>query len=416
MVNNFIKVLAFTSLVSALLSLSHLMSVAAGRYKVSDKALSPHSIVSLVKFDNSVSVDSMCHKEHENHEAVNVYCNSTTTNKSCMKHDSDSILSADSLDDTLDIGKGCKMMWFAALHESKCNHMGSYQTYYSVALKSALANAPDSLQPVLILGRFGMDYENSTEHRMIGRWAESQGVRVVYSPRLSFQDDVLTLSSKPPSSQGAYLRLDIPKFINESGLLDMPNVCQEHVLYTDVDVVFANRITKKDIRLLSSSVGQGMISYGREHRKEAEIANAGVMVIHVERFAQELPNILQMGREQNSYPNDQALLNIYKRDKEQLFSLLPMQYNWKPYWGLAPSDFADVKILHFHGPKPSRGLDEIAKCNVPALPALPVRKPYAFHIHEGICCDYGRTADWAMKVFKNFTASLDDLCDIPPPQ
>ena len=58
--------------------------------------------------------------------------------------------------------------------------------------------------------------------------------------------------------QGPFLRIDIPTFINEHGLLDMLNVCQEHVLYTDVDVVFANKITKKDIRLLSNSVGQGM--------------------------------------------------------------------------------------------------------------------------------------------------------------
>ena len=65
MVNKFIKRLAFMLLLSELLMLSHLMSVPE-RYKFSDKASSPHSIgVSLVKFDNSVSVDSMCHKEHE---------------------------------------------------------------------------------------------------------------------------------------------------------------------------------------------------------------------------------------------------------------------------------------------------------------------------------------------------------------
>ena len=113
-----------------------------------------------------------------------------------MKHDSDSLLSADkNLDDTPDIdsgGNSCKMMWFAALHNSECNNFGSYQSFYYIPLKSALANASDLLQPVLVWGRLGiMDNENSTEHQKFGSWAESQGVRVIYSPRLSFQDDVV---------------------------------------------------------------------------------------------------------------------------------------------------------------------------------------------------------------------------------
>ena len=69
--------------------------------------------------------------------------------------------------------------------------------------------------------------------------------------------------------------------------------------------------------------------------------------------------------------------------------------------------------MHFHCPKPRKGLEIIAKCNVTALPHLreDLRRAYAPHINQGICCDYGRTAEWSMKVVNTFSASLDDLCD-----
>jgi hypothetical protein len=46
--------------------------------------------------------------------------------------------------------------------------------------------------------------------------------------------------------QGPWLRLDIPKLIKDHDLFNMPNVCKKHVIYKDVDVIFANRITKQD--------------------------------------------------------------------------------------------------------------------------------------------------------------------------
>ena len=83
--------------------------------------------------------------------------------------------------------KECKMLWFAAMHESEqlCEE-GSFHkhnTDYSVALNSALKNAYDSLQPVLVLGRYGMTNENSTDHKKLGTWAIEKGVKVIYSPK-----------------------------------------------------------------------------------------------------------------------------------------------------------------------------------------------------------------------------------------
>ena len=44
---------------------------------------------------------------------------------------------------------------------------------------------------------------------------------------------------------------------------------------------------------------------------------------------------------------DQLPYNQYYHGK---ITRLPIEYNWKPYWGGNPS----AKIVHFHGPKPYR--------------------------------------------------------------
>jgi hypothetical protein len=218
--------------------------------------------------------------------------------------------------------------------------------------------------------------------------------------------------------QGPFLRLDIPKFIKEHSLFDMPNVCKHNVLYTDVDVIFANRITQQDITNLSKLTGQAIVSYGREYSKLGHILNTGVMVINVERFEQELPKMLQQARDEKVYPgHDQQLINNYREANDALkekFQLLPMHYNWKAYWGLEPSAFSQVKILHFHGPKLGRGLEVIAKCNLNAISLLrkDIAKAYMPHLRQGICCDRGRTAEWSIKAMHLLKAPIDHICDI----
>ena len=344
------------------------------------------SLNKLPTFKPSPSAGSVCHPDADNttRESLNSICQEVNS----LHHsvDVDDKLMHLSEDNNragaVDVdAEGCKMLWFAAMHESEslCDESSNHHSYnvdYSVALNSALENAHDSLQPVLILGRYGMTNKNSTKSKKLGRWAEAKGAKVVYSPRLTFQEDIDKVWKKSISYahlQGPFLRLDIPKYIKEHRLLDLPNVCKSHVLYTDVDVVFANRITQRDVKLLSKSVGQGIISYGREFFKKARILNTGVMVTHVERFGQEIPKIIrharrkkislkniQDSRSKMIYPrNDQEMLNLYrvaKYQSKEKFKLLPIWYNWKAYWSLEPSDFSQVKIIHFHDPKLGTGL------------------------------------------------------------
>jgi hypothetical protein len=108
-------------------------------------------------------------------------------------------------------------------------------------------------------------------------------------------------------------------------------------------------------------------------------------------------------------------VNNYRESNDTLkekFQLLPMHYNWKPYWGLEPSAFSQVKILHFHGPKLGSGLEIMAKCNVTAISFLPDNEAYNNHLRQGICCDRGRTAEWSLEAIYHLKAPIDDLCDI----
>jgi hypothetical protein len=65
------------------------------------------------------------------------------------------------------------------------------------------------------------------------------------------------------------------------------------------------QITKQqDVTNLSKRTGQAIVSYGQEYSKLGHIVNtgAGVMVMNVERFEQELPKMLQQARDEEVYP------------------------------------------------------------------------------------------------------------------
>ena len=377
-----------------------------------------HTFLSVASDEESLSLLSFCPEEDcMSHRKEDTVIESTVTSHVINKiHDSQQ--------------QGCKMLWFSAMHESEKQCNGAkwhrYDIDYSIALNSAFLNARDSLQPVLILGRYMNSNENSTEPKKFGRWAEERGVKVIYSPRLSFQDDVnkglphYFKTKEKEHLQGPFIRLDIPQFIKEHNLFDIPGVCKNHVFYTDPDVIFANNITQLDLQILVHKMDQAILMYGRETMKYPHINNTGVMVMNVDKFEQEFPRILDYGKQAKHFPkHDQDLLNMYQQRKRNRikFSLLPMQYNWKPYWGLEPSPFSQVKVIHMHGPKPGKGLEIMAERNITIFDVkgdvnLDNYLPhYKGHITQGICCDLGRTAQWTMAAVKAFGAPTEDLCD-----
>ena len=315
------------------------------------------------------------------------------------------------------------MLWFAGFHEENtCNEKGTgYKNMYTDALNSAILNAGESLQPVLMLGRLGLDDASNTTastHRRtttskIGQWAEARGAWVINVPRLSFQDIVDKHYAQKGFGhrQGPWLRLEIPRLIKEHGLMNISEtICKSHVLYTDADVLFPNKLSPESLSQLVDTLlsDDATLMYGRESGKEAGFVNTGVMVLNVKKFSRKIPGMLQfLNKRGDQGAFDQGLVNNYPRLTR---SLLPIHYNWKLYWKLEPSTFDQVKIIHLHGPKPGRGLEKVASCDAEGLPSQ-YKEPYGDLYQWGICCDKGRSAAWFMDSYDKLRAPFKDICE-----
>ena len=164
---------------------------------------------------------------------------------------------------------------------------------------------------------------------------------------------------------GAFMRLDIPFIENED----------QYVLYTDIDVYF-----NKDIILenLPKPTYLAASSEFTKSAREMTYFNSGVLLLNTFNMKEKCNQIFSDLRKGN--PNkigllDQGYLNQYCFKD---FELLPIEYNWKPYWGINTNAF----IIHYHGVKPEgnyensgftmteKTLLNIIKTNNGAIPGL----------------------------------------------
>jgi hypothetical protein len=231
---------------------------------------------------------------------------------------------------------GCKkVLWFMAVGK---NSNANYKTFVANALVSARLHAP-SLVPHLI---YDGDEDGFTD------WVKQLG-GVVCFHKLSFFSALKMLSEqgdRPPNAYKyypPYMRLDVPLIVN-SLEYSHEEVDMQHVLYTDVDVMF-----QKDINSCSLPHPKLML-VGPEFDKGVA-ANTGVMYLNVEKFRARLPGLLQHAyvNKFNFISHDQGLIMDYFKND---MALLPDEYNWKAYWGFNPN----AAVLHFHGPKPGQCL------------------------------------------------------------
>ncbi|WP_074945281.1 glycosyltransferase [Succinivibrio dextrinosolvens] len=134
---------------------------------------------------------------------------------------------------------------------------------------------------------------------------------------------------------GTFMRLDIP-FIEKE---------ESYVLYADIDVMFMADLN------LESLTKPKVLMVGPEFKKtiqEAGYFNAGIIYFNVEEMRKKSELIFK--QLENHIPNstglfDQGYLNEFcLEDYEEL----PLEYNWKPYWGTNDN----ARIIHFHGIKP----------------------------------------------------------------
>jgi lipopolysaccharide biosynthesis glycosyltransferase len=139
------------------------------------------------------------------------------------------------------------------------------------------------------------------------------------------------------SLDSRFLRMMLPEF----------EKTDEIVLYCDTDIMFL-----KDIKLSDFVALPKYVSCCPEFDKTQDYTyfNAGIMLINVKKGLEKYKKFLKMIA--NGYLAkieccDQGYLNdLYKGE----FHKLPLEYNWKPYWGINHN----AKIIHFHGVKPYR--------------------------------------------------------------
>lgn len=139
---------------------------------------------------------------------------------------------------------------------------------------------------------------------------------------------------------GTFMRLDIP-FIEKT---------DDFVLYSDIDVIFLEDIKEEDF---PKTKYLAAVSEFSKNIEDDGYFNAGILFMNIEGMKEKASKIfddLNVGKANETGIFDQGYLNQYCYNDLQI---LPLEYNWKPYWGYNEK----AKIIHFHGIKPGGTLD-----------------------------------------------------------
>ena len=229
------------------------------------------------------------------------------------------------------------MYWFSGINNHNKDLYSSYIKMYKVAVITAKKTNPN-IKPILI---FDGEKDGHIEE------VEKIGVQIV-NHRISFYDSLVNHYKENTIAYGAFLRVDIP-FVCK-----MLNIDEDYILYTDNDVMFIDNVDflykLKPIHFMCAGEFTPITNYTG--------MNTGVMWINWKSLL-------------NSYDeftffinNNLSKFQVYDQDAYKQYykdsiELLDYRYNYKPYWGKTN----DIKILHFHGPKPT--FDENELINFP---------------------------------------------------
>ena len=304
-----------------------------------------------------------------------------------------------------------KYFWFAGMHEGNeysgknLRNRELYYSTYAPALLSWKKHSSNILQPVLLLGRYGLP--NKKKISKFGQWAEKQGAIVLNIQDFQFEDKI----KGPARLQGLFMRWQIPKIMKTLKSMTNSEISRDIVLYTDADVLFSSPLKESDMQKVLSKFKANEVSvlYSTEHRKVGVPFNTGVMFMHVSRFEKILPEVLNFGSEYNyRFPAyDQGWLNSFfqsNKDRSQKRGFLNIHWNWKIYWG---GDKREPLLVHFHGPKPGRYAECLASKNMACLKNIPSRwKHYTRLLRFGFRADNGLYANETLKFFQKLTLTF----------
>jgi lipopolysaccharide biosynthesis glycosyltransferase len=172
------------------------------------------------------------------------------------------------------------------------------------------------------------------ERNAFTEWLERQGVTIIDShlPYLSVIKELVAENKYTLNTVGHWLRTNVC----------LEELQDEHVFYTDVDVLFLKDPALEDIR-------PRYFAAAPEFDKDSwNYFNAGVMVVNPrglrENYREFEAYLIKNIREKTYAFHDQIAYNQFYRGR---WDRLPLELNWKPYWGFNP----DASIVHFHGPK-----------------------------------------------------------------
>lgn len=216
-----------------------------------------------------------------------------------------------------------------------------YTNLFKVSLESALSNTtldikilydgPQSHTIIDILNRNKSLYPNRISI------IPHEFSRKKYLP-LAYPDNYLRkrkISSSYDKISGTFMRLDVP-FIETQ---------DDFVLYSDIDVYFNDNI------LLNNLSKPEYLSAAPEFQKtfkDMPYFNAGILLLNTRNMREKCKKIfldLERGIPNEIGLFDQGFLNQYCLHE---MDPLPLEYNWKPYWGINHQ----AKIIHYHGMKP----------------------------------------------------------------
>lgn len=215
-------------------------------------------------------------------------------------------------------------------------------SWFANMIKVAVVSAEShtSLKPVCL-------FDGETETPVIP-WLRKRGVRVVKTS-VPFRDELFAKTTiaanagtpyKPSQAAGAYLRL-----------CAIDHCEGESCLYTDCDVMFLGDPEELLPKTAFIGASPELVS-GAKGYEPARAFNSGVMLFDRAGFLARRADVIAHAREQNFYSRrtssfDQTILNeALKAD----WSPLDARLNWRPFQGIGE----DVRIVHFHGPKPHR--------------------------------------------------------------
>ena len=182
-------------------------------------------------------------------------------------------------------------------------------------------------------------------------WLRRRGVAVHHAvapirQRLSAADILIRNSGTgydPLAARGFYLCLAVPGAEAARG--------QEHVLFTDCDVMFTGPVHLADVRPALLAAAAEMDDVRRPAPGTSGRGfNSGVMIMNVAAMRARMPAIESWLERDAYFPTngvyDQGALNsaIPEGDWDRLPDIL----NWRPAFGINPQ----ASIVHWHGPKP----------------------------------------------------------------